>query len=305
MSLNKKDYYGKEVTDAIRQACVDLNVPQEQLDIEVVETGSTGIFGLRRKKAHIKAVVKVGGQPNKTDVSPPAAPAVKKREGKPEVPIVSEDLPFEPAKNAEIAADSLSDDSTDDAQESGDEVGEASPEAVVLVQAELTTLLDLIKMPSRLEIEVQGLLVHCTIHGGHEEELIGQEGKILDSLQYLLRKIVAKKTSERLRVSIDVGEFRQKRIEELKERALELAALVKEDGKTQIIPALNPSERRVVHMVLQEDKEIRSRSVGEGLFKKILIYKPGKGNKPVGRKRPPSRGRKGKTPPASSGESEN
>jgi spoIIIJ-associated protein len=52
MSLNKKDYYGKEVTDAIRQACADLNVPQEQLDIEVVEPGSTGIFGLRRKKAH-------------------------------------------------------------------------------------------------------------------------------------------------------------------------------------------------------------------------------------------------------------
>jgi len=47
-------------------------------------------------------------------------------------------------------------------------------------------------------------------------------------------------------------------------------------------------------MALQEDKEIRSRSVGEGLFKKILIYKPGKNGKPSGRKKPAPRSRKGR-----------
>lgn len=306
MSLNKKDYYGKEVADAIKQACVDLNVPQEQLDIEVIETGSTGIFGLRRKKAHIKAVVKSGEPVGKAQPSAAPAPVAKKREEKTEIQVRAEEETLAPVATTENGIDSLSDDSSDDLPDDEEEVGEASAEAVALVQGELKTLLDLLRIPSQIESEVQGLSVHCTIRGEHEEELIGQEGKILDSLQYLLRKIVAKKTSERLRVSLDVGEFRQKRIEELKEKALELAALVKEDGKTQTIPALNPSERRVVHMVLQEDKEIRSRSVGEGLFKKILIYKPGKGNKPGGgRKRPASRGRKGKTSPASSGESEN
>ena len=58
MSLNKRDFYGKEVTDAIKAACETLEVPQEQLEIEVVETGSMGIFGLIRKKAHIRAQVK-------------------------------------------------------------------------------------------------------------------------------------------------------------------------------------------------------------------------------------------------------
>jgi len=96
-----------------------------------------------------------------------------------------------------------------------------------------------------------------------------------------------------LKLTVDVGNFREKRQEELKVRAVELAAMVKVDGKTQVIPALNPSERRVIHMILQEDKEIRSRSVGDGLFKKILIFKPGKGNR-SGRKRPQSRGRRGK-----------
>ena len=79
-----------------------------------------------------------------------------------------------------------------------------------------------------------------------------------------------------------------------------MAEKVKADGKTQVIPALSPSERRVVHMSLQDDKEIRSRSVGDGLFKKILIYKPGQGNKGGGRKRNNSRGRRGNNSPKKS-----
>lgn len=327
MSSKKKDYYGKEVADAIRQACAELHVPQEQLDIEVVEIGSTGIFGLRRKKAHIRAAVKriepaVGSaepaanpEPAASSVEPigdvepvasnresaassepppPRRPA-RKKEDKPAARPRSEAPAKEkPAVVVEPVVDSPAEEPADEIPAEEEEAGEASAEAVAIVQTELTTLLELMKIPSRVEVEVHGLAVVCTIHGEHEEELTGQDGKILDSLQYLLRKIVARKTEERLRVAIDVGEFRQKRIEELREKALELAALVKEDGKTQTIPGLNPSERREVHMALQEDKEIRSRSVGEGLFKKILIYKPGKNGKPSGRKKPAPRSRKGR-----------
>ncbi len=294
MSLEKKDYYGKEVTDAIKQACNDLHVPQEQLDIEVVETGSTGIFGLRRKKAHIRAIVKFIEQPKKPQGPPPTPAVHEKREEQVSAPV--DDTPPEQQTPDPVAEDIFVDEVQGYGLENGEDVGEASVEAAEIVKSELTNLLTLMKIPCQVDVEIQGLTVQCIVRGEHEEELTGQEGKILDSLQYLLRKIIAKKTPERFRIAIDVGEFRQKRIEELKEKALELAALVKEDGKTQMIPALNPSERRVVHMVLQEDKEIRSRSVGDGLFKKILIYKPGKNNKPGARKRPSSRGKKPKGP---------
>ena len=311
MSVKKKDYYGKEVTDAIRQACAELSVPQEQLDIEVVETGSTGIFGLRRKKAHIRAAVKVEVAAKAVEAAEPAEapqppPAPRKKEEKKAAGRRSEDVAREkPDLPAPAVDEGIAEDLADEAAPEEEEAGEASPEALAIVQAELAALLELMKMPSRLETEAHGLSVVCTIHGEHEEELTGQEGKILDSLQYILRKIIARKTAERLRISIDVGEYRQKRIEDLREKALELAALVKADGKTQTIPALNPSERREVHMVLQEDKEIRSRSVGDGLFKKILIYKPGKGGKTAGpRKKPAPRGRKPRTGGSSSEENE-
>lgn len=116
-----------------------------------------------------------------------------------------------------------------------------------------------------------------------------QEGRTLDSLQYILRKIVSRKIAGRVRLSIDVGNYRERRHQELREKAVAYAELVKESGKTQVITSLNPYERRVVHVALQDDTDIRSRSVGDGLFKKVLIYKPGKGQKNSGRKK--SRGR--------------
>ncbi|MCP3889352.1 MAG: RNA-binding protein [Desulfobulbaceae bacterium] len=314
MSLNKKDFYGKEVTDAIKKACESFGAAQEKLDIEVVETGSTGIFGLIRKKAHIRVALKpeveeeddifaVGkivdspvkpaekakAKPAKPAAAVPAVPAAAKKT--PEEPVAEDksevvEPPTEPVakEKSEIPARA---EVTEEVEE------EASSESVEVVKAELLEIVKLMGFPSTLDVEVKGLSISCTLRGDFESELAGVDGKVLDSLQYLLRKVVSRKVPERLRIALNVGDFRERRLDELKEKAVELATQVKEDGKTQVLPALNPSERRAIHMILQEDKEIRSRSVGDGLFKKILIYKPGKGNR-GGRKRSGSRGRQGK-----------
>ena len=107
------------------------------------------------------------------------------------------------------------------------------------------------------------------------QALVGKEGRTLDSLQYLLRKMTSDSLPERAMFVVDAGGFREKRRTELQELAVRLADEVKEKSVTRTIPPLNPSERRIVHMMLQDDTTIRSRSVGSGLFKKILIYKPG------------------------------
>ncbi len=303
MSLDKKDFFGKEVTNAIREACETFKVAQELLDIEVIETGSTGIFGLIRKKAHIRVQLKPETDGKESgfgleDIFKTGGDAGKKAAGgdsTPE-PVKAPTKPTEKTDAQEIPQEKVETNVVEPAQkEAGAPKVEASRESLDIVQAELLQIVELMGFPSTVELEAKGVSVTCTLRGEFEESLIGQEGKTLDSLQYILRKVVARKVPERLRVSINVGDFREKRIEELKVRAVELAAQVKDDGKTQVIPALNPSERRVIHMILQEDKEIRSRSIGDGLFKKILIYKPGKGNRPGGRKRSQSRGRQGKS----------
>lgn len=292
MSSGKRDFYGKEVMDAIKKACDTLQAPQEELAIEVVETGSMGIFGLIRKKAHIRAVVKgvgldgMGDEPEKTVEVSPELPDIEEKAEK----IEKEQTPApvdETRENPKIKEEKKKQSVPAKAPV------EIKAESVELVRQQLEELLQHMKFPSEVTADLDGGTVRCKIGEEHEEALTGQEGKIIDSLQYILRKLVARKVEEKVRLSIDIGQFREKRKVELVERAKELAALVKEDGKTQAIPPLNPSERRVVHVALQDDKDIRSRSVGDGLFKKILIYKPGKGKKPGGNKRG-GRGRRGK-----------
>ena len=299
MSLAKKDFYGKEVTDAIKNACDSFGVAQEKLEIEIVETGSTGIFGLIRKKAHIRAVVRPKVEEEATDFSMDSLLPKKEKTSRPKKKVTPQ-VEVEPKKHTDTEASPVAEKSvaiakvTENVEQAAVEEC-ASPESIEIVKTELLQIVELMGFPSTLELTTEGLSVSCTLRGEFEEDLTGVDGKVLDSLQYLLRKVVTRKVPERLRISINVGDFREKRLENLKVRAVELATMVKEDGKTQVLPALNPSERRAIHMILQEDKEIRSRSVGDGLFKKILIYKPGKGNR-GGRKRPQSKGRQNKGP---------
>ncbi len=308
-----KDYYGKDIAEVIERASKELGASREELDIEVIETGSAGIFGLCKKKAHIRvkrrgvvaevhAEVLDPQQAAQDDVVPraPRAPR-KKPEAKAEPPAEEQATTTEaPAIVApvEVAVVASVEQMTDPAGGEDDEAGpegvsideEPPPESVpeeslVVIQADLTRLLALMGLPSEVRTVFEDSTVLCTITGPHEEHIVGPEGRTLDSLQYLLRKMVSSHLPDRIMLALDAGNFRERRGEELKAKALELAEQVKADGKTQAIPALNPSERRVVHIALQEDKGVRSRSVGEGLFKKVLIYKPGKGRRPAPRKR--------------------
>jgi len=288
MSPKAKSFYGKDVASAIKEACDSFNVAQEHLTIEVIETGSTGIFGLIRKKAHIKAVVQEEAAQKEQPETPKKKPKPSKTK-QAKKPVEKEEV--QPEKKGRqntlnVSAEALEDDEeTEDEQDANTQPVILSTETLELIRSELDQILVLMGYPSNVTVEATGGTVHCNVSGDHEDELTGQEGRTIDSLQYLLRKIVSRKISERVRLTIDIGNYRERRHQELRDRAIDYAALVKQNGKTQVIPSLNPSERRVVHVALQDDSDIRSRSVGEGLFKKVLIYKPGKGRKSTGRKR--------------------
>ncbi len=296
-----KDFYGQEVTTIIEEACREFGVSQEELDIEVLETGSAGIFGLCRKKAHIRVRKKqsdsVGGEKKKKP-APRAASADKKDRDKQQAEKEEKPHTASSVTGSEETADEKmagkSEKSNGPEKPIGARVGNkkrATPvappteEVLYQVKTDICRLVELMGYPSDVSLKVEDTALRCHISGQYEDELVGTEGRTLDSMQYLLRKMMSSRLPERMMLSLDAGNFRQRRAEELKTRALQLAEEVKETGKTQAIPALNPAERREVHMILQEDKAIRSRSVGDGLFKKILIYKPGKGNKSSARKR--------------------
>lgn len=151
-------------------------------------------------------------------------------------------------------------------------------EELAAVRATIARLLELSVGPAevRLAQDEQGGKLRVDLVGGQREKLVGAEGQNLEALQYLLRKMVSKQLGKRVVLELDADGFRAQRRRQLEERARELAAEVKGSGKTRTMPAMGPAERRMVHLALQDDSEVRSRSVGEGVFKKVLIHPPGK-----------------------------
>jgi len=229
--MNFLEFEGKDPEDAILQAAAHFNVPQEELEIEIVSLGSSGLFGLLGgKKAKIRAAVK----------SAIGAPIIVNL--------------YEEAN--EITA------------------GETEEDVNLAPQAEeiLTQLLQ--KMGETCTIQgVQELdQVNLIIEGEDAGLLIGKQGQTLEALQYLVTKILSKQTKKKPRVVIDIESYRERHKQSLIELALKQGAKAKRIGKPVTLNPMNAHDRRIVHLALQQDKAIKTKSRGEGLYKKIIIY---------------------------------
>ena len=270
----KNTYKGKDVDTAINMACDDFGVSLEQLTIEIVSPGSKGIFGLGRKKAVIKASKKESSDTSK--------------QCQPKKNTVAKNKPKTTHKKVSPTQHKKQSNKIESLMGRVNENLNATPpssETVEEVKSLLLKMVELMGFPSEVTATVNGNKISAHIAGEHSKSLIGRNGDTLDAIQYLMRKMISqKKYPDKLFFSLDCGNFRESRKKELQELAIEMANQVKETGKTRTIAALNPAERRIVHVTLQDDKSIRSSSVGEGLYKKIRIFIPGKGRKRSGRR---------------------
>lgn len=103
--------------------------------------------------------------------------------------------------------------------------------------------------------------------------VIGHHGDTLESLQIVLGICIAKKIGEFKRVSVEVGEYKKNRSEWLNNLAITTKEKVLDQNQEIYLYDLKPWERRVVHLLLQDDKEVYSESVGEGK-NRALVVKP-------------------------------
>lgn len=101
--------------------------------------------------------------------------------------------------------------------------------------------------------------------------LIGHHGETINSLQLLLGVILYKKHKKWLRVILDVGDYRKKREESIKEMVNRIITEVETTSAPVWLPFLTPLERRTVHIMLADHKTVTSESVGEGRERRITI----------------------------------
>ncbi|HWW62091.1 MAG TPA: R3H domain-containing nucleic acid-binding protein [Thermoanaerobaculia bacterium] len=108
------------------------------------------------------------------------------------------------------------------------------------------------------------------LYGGDARKLVENHGELLDAIQVLANKALVGRRIEK-EIELDCGQFKDKRAEELAERAREVAERVRRGGREELLPAMTPIERRIVHLALHEDAEVTTESRGEGFYKRVAI----------------------------------
>jgi spoIIIJ-associated protein len=113
--------------------------------------------------------------------------------------------------------------------------------------------------------------IYLEVKADKEGILIGRHGRTLESLQFLINRMVNKRLKEPVRVVLDINDYRKRREESLKRMALRLGEQAKTKAHGLTIGPFNAQERRIIHITLKEDPLLRTESLGEGEMKRIKI----------------------------------
>ncbi|MFW5488372.1 MAG: RNA-binding cell elongation regulator Jag/EloR [Desulfovibrio sp.] len=333
-----KEFTGKNLDEAIQQACAHFELQRNKLEIEIVSGGSSGIFGLvGKKKAIVKARPRAAvstengaqgaaesqngrngqkneaGGRNRSNSQRNSNPAPKKSNNKPVPRKNTSPAPRKEAQTPAVKPDStlavtnpvqsVGEESPADRQPlvdprakdfeipsmgrpSADTTGNAGPTLTTtlqekplenpalhkLIHTAVTLMIEPIVGTPPVHIYQTPDRIKVLIDDDDQAGLlIGREGQTLNAMQYLVNRIVAKQWEEPLKVQIDAGQYRERQDDKLRQLAFFLADKVKANGRPQSTKPLSSYHRRVVHLALQNDEEIATRSKGEGPLKRVLI----------------------------------
>ena len=138
-------------------------------------------------------------------------------------------------------------------------------------EAFLTKIFEEMHLNTRIVIEKTEHHIVYNIEGDQLGILIGRRGDTLDALQFLLNLVINGKGQEKIKAIIDIENYRAKREETLINLSHKLADKAKRTGQKVILEPMNPQERRIIHMTLQDDKRVNTYSEGEEPYRKVII----------------------------------
>lgn len=241
------EFEGKNIEKAVKKASDKLKIAKEDLKYTIISHGSTGMFGVvGSKKAKISVTLPEKEENADTDNQIDKVRLDEKHKGK----------------------------SVDEAPGEGI----LTEELVEMGEKILRQIVDLITDDATIEIERLSKRVVYKVNGGNSGVLIGKHGQTLEAIQYIVEKCVNKQSQDRIRVQVDVNGYLRKRKSNLEGLAIRLAEKSKNNGRPVTVGQMNAYERRIVHMALKDDSDVRTQSMGNGSIRKLMIF-PKKNNR--------------------------
>ncbi len=172
--------------------------------------------------------------------------------------------------------DVVDDEEDDDGEEDDDDEEDLSTleEEGEIAADYIEGLLDIADLDGDIDMDVEGDRAIVSVVGATLDELVGDEGEVLEALQELTRLAVHRKTGSRARLMLDVGGFRAKRRADLAELGRSVAAEVSRTGEPKKLRAMSPFERKIIHDAIAL-AGLRSESEGEEPNRRVVVFPVG------------------------------
>jgi spoIIIJ-associated protein len=237
------------VDEAISRGLNQLGLPREAVDVEVLDAGNKGLFGLGGRQARVRLTIRneeeevEAEEPQKPESSAPVA-----------------------EKKPEVANDTT-------------KVVVADEESVLEVSKTVVMdLLEKMKVHARVSAHYvqpdgagQQPTVMIEIQGDDLSYLIGRRSETLNALQYITGLIVGKEIGHWVHLLIDVQGYRSRRDRQLRQLAVRLADQVARTGRRQTLEPMPANERRIIHLELRNHPLVTTESIGEEPNRKVTI----------------------------------
>ena len=187
----------------------------------------------------------------------------------------SDDLDVDDEDVEDVEEDDDDDEDEDSDEESDDEEDLSSLEEEGEIAADyIEGLLDIADLDGDIDMDVEGDRAVVSVVGATLDELVGDDGEVLEALQELTRLAVHRKTGSRARLMLDVGGFRSRRRIELAELGRSVAAEVSKTGEPKKLRAMSPFERKIIHDAVAL-AGLRSESEGEEPNRRVVVFPAG------------------------------
>ncbi len=234
---------GDSIDKAIAKALGTLQVERDRVEIEILADAARGLWGFGGRKARVRATLRprVGGLPSDVSREAPDAP-------------------------------------------SGDDATRSRSDAATRARAVVEHILTHLSVSCTVivgEATEPGTIL-LAVSGEESGLVIGRRGQTLDALEYLVNRVVGRDGEPGAgRVVLDVERYRERRREALEQLAKRLAEKAKLTGRVVTLNPMSPRDRRIVHLTLQDDSDVTTRSQGSGHYRKVLLLpSPARGRPP-------------------------
>jgi spoIIIJ-associated protein len=266
---------GNSIDDAIARALSLLGAPRERVEIEILANATRGLFGFGGKPARVRASLRRPVTDAEIPTPTPTPSPAPHSAAAPATPSPNRPSPSRPsaparaARSRERRPPSRERRSVprDTARRPTPDTTPPSPESLERGR----TLLAEIVQHCGIEGTVETVGTRLVIHGDTGGVMIGRRGATLDALEYVVNRAVGHDEERASHIEVDANDYRGRRRAALEALARRMAERARSKGKPVALNPLNPRERRVVHLVLQGDPTLTTRSAGSGFYRRLVI----------------------------------